>query len=44
MPHWVPSWQLAVTVAGGLAVVSVALRLWMRGKDGTRERGWRSPG
>ncbi len=38
MPHWVPSWQLAVTVAGGVAVVSVGLRIWMRGKTGTRER------
>ena len=38
MPHWVPSWQLAVTVAGCVAVVSVGLRIWMRGKTGTRER------
>jgi PAP2 superfamily len=38
MPHWVPTWQLAVTVAGAVAVVSVGLRLWTRGKDGTRER------
>jgi hypothetical protein len=38
MPHWVPSWQLAVTVAGCIGVVSVGLRIWARGKDGTRER------
>ncbi len=38
MPHWVPSWQLAATVAGSLAAISVALRSRMRGKTGTRER------
>jgi hypothetical protein len=38
MPHWVPSWQLAVTVAGGLAVVFLPLRWWVRGKDDTRSR------
>ena len=38
MPHWVPSWQLAVTVAGCLAVVSLALRWWVRGKDRTRDK------
>ncbi|HEX4019216.1 MAG TPA: phosphatase PAP2 family protein [Frankiaceae bacterium] len=38
MPHWVPSWQLAVTVAGCVGVVSAGLRVWMRGKTGTRER------
>jgi hypothetical protein len=38
MPHWVPSWQLAVTVAGCLAVVSLALRWWVRGKDGPRNK------
>src|SRR5487761_2346380 len=37
MPHWVPSWQLAVTVAGCVGAVSVALRIWGRGKTGTRE-------
>lgn len=30
MPHWVPSWQLSVTVAAALAVVSLAVRLWLR--------------
>ncbi len=38
MPHWVPSWQLAATVASSLAAISVALRIRMRGKTGTRER------
>ena len=37
MPHWVPSWQLAVTVAGCLGAVSLGLRLWTRGKDGARD-------
>ncbi len=30
MPHWVPSWQLAMTVAGSLAVAAVAVRTWLR--------------
>lgn len=30
MPHWVPSWQLAVTVAAVLAAVSLAARGWLR--------------
>ncbi len=30
MPHWVPSWQLAVSVAIGLAVVSLAARIWLQ--------------
>ncbi len=30
MPHWVPSWQLAVTVAGCLGAVCVAVRTWLR--------------
>jgi hypothetical protein len=30
MPHWVPSWQLAVTVAGSIALVSVVVRAWLR--------------
>ncbi len=38
MPHWVPSWQLAVTVAGCLAAVCLPLRYWTRDKAGTRER------
>ncbi len=38
MPHWVPSWQLAVTVAGGLALVCLPVRYWTRDKTGTRER------
>jgi PAP2 superfamily len=37
MPHWVPSWQLAVTVAGSLGLIAVAVRVWLRiqkAKDG----------
>jgi PAP2 superfamily len=30
MPHWVPSWQLAVTVAGSVGLVSVIARTWLR--------------
>lgn len=38
MPHWVPSWQLAVTVAGGLALVCLPVRYWTRDKTGARAR------
>jgi hypothetical protein len=38
MPHWVPSWQLAVTVAGAVALVCLPVRYWARDKPGTRER------
>jgi hypothetical protein len=38
MPHWVPSWQLAVTVAGSLGAVALAVRIRMRGKPGARAR------
>jgi hypothetical protein len=30
MPHWVPSWQLSITVASAVAVVSAAAQLWLR--------------
>ncbi len=30
MPHWVPSSALAFAVAGGLAALSVAVRVWVR--------------
>jgi hypothetical protein len=30
MPHWVPSWQLAVTVAGSIGLVAVLVRSWLR--------------
>jgi hypothetical protein len=30
MPHWVPSWQLAVTVAGSIGLAAVLVRSWLR--------------
>ena len=30
MPHWVPSWQLAVTVAASIGFVSMVVRTWLR--------------
>ncbi|MCW2549281.1 MAG: hypothetical protein JWN96_3741 [Mycobacterium sp.] len=30
MPHWVPSWQLAVTVAGSIGFVAAVIRTWLR--------------
>jgi hypothetical protein len=30
MPHWVPSWQLAVTVAGSIGLISFGVRTWLR--------------
>ena len=38
MPHWVPSWQLAFTVAGCLGVASLVVRIWMRGRKSPRDR------
>ena len=38
MPHWVPSFQLAFSVAVSLGALSIAVRTWMHGKPGTRER------
>src|SRR3978361_1031656 len=38
MPHWVPSWQLAVTVAARLGVVSLAARYLARSKATPKER------
>jgi hypothetical protein len=38
MPHWVPSWQLAVTVAASVGFVSMLVRTWLRiakAHDGT---------
>jgi hypothetical protein len=43
MPHWVPSWQLAVTVAACLAAVSLAGRLWLHlytRRTGDPQRNW----
>lgn len=30
MPHWVPSWQLAVTVAGSIGLIAIGIRTWLR--------------
>ncbi len=38
MPHWVPSFRLAITVALSLGGVSLAVRLWMHGRSGPRVR------
>ena len=38
MPHWVPSWQLAVTVAASLGLVSLVIRFAARAKSTTKER------
>ena len=38
MPHWVPSFRLAVTVASVLGALSLAIRIWAHGKTGSRER------
>src|SRR5947209_8023435 len=38
MPHWVPSWQLAVSVAAGVGAVCLAIRFMLRGREGVRAR------